>query len=229
MIPGLKSSAIRKKSAVWVCRRFCQPCLGTNCGTTMVIVSLGWRCALISSMYPKNGSYRRRRANRGQPDARPHPTCPTSPAPPQPASGSERDVDGRHIIRQGARIGERRQRAAVDAADRHDHPMADRARRHAVILQRQARRQLAVVFMNRREDVHQNRNQDQHHPGAVSEFGRGEDQHDDPGQTAPNALMTILSATSGHARASNRVRSPPDRATDARFSTSAAPCPPATA
>ena len=49
-IPRSNSSASRSRIAVCACSRLCQVLRGTNCGTTIVITSFGWRRAAISLM-----------------------------------------------------------------------------------------------------------------------------------------------------------------------------------
>ena len=44
-MPGSNIRASRSIIAVWACSTLCQRLRGTNCGTTIVITSLGWRCA----------------------------------------------------------------------------------------------------------------------------------------------------------------------------------------
>lgn len=49
MMPGLNSSAQRSHTTVWLCRTLCHQLRGTNCGTTTVMSSYGWRRAATSS------------------------------------------------------------------------------------------------------------------------------------------------------------------------------------
>jgi len=80
-------------------------------------------------------------------------------------------MDCGHVIRQQAGVAQAVQRPLVDAADRHDHAMAQVAVRDTrEPVQGEAARHTLVVAMDAIEDGHQHGRQDQHDPRALPEL-----------------------------------------------------------
>ncbi len=103
-----------------------------------------------------------------------------------------RDVDRGHVVRERARVAQGGQRAAVHAAHRDQDPVAVDPRRRPVVVERQARAQVAVVPVDREEPQHEQRDQQHDDPGTARELGHGEHHDDDGGTRRSDAVEQHL-------------------------------------
>ena len=80
----------------------------------------------------------------------------------------------------------------MDPAYRQDYPVTMGAGRCAVLFQRQALRQFAIMAVDGAQDGDERRHQDQYDPRAVAELSGGEDQRHDRRQDGAEAVEDHL-------------------------------------